>query len=86
MHNSKGAKLISMFLTGCLLALSIVIGSSMEVNAQRRARRVGRGAAFGAGAGAVIGGRRGAGIGAVSGATAGAIHHHHRRSHHRRRR
>ena len=81
MRKSKGAKLISMFLIGCLLALGVVMGASTDASGQRRtrARRVGAGAAVGAGAGAVVGGRRGARVGAASGATAGAIRHHRRR-------
>ena len=85
MRKSKVAKLVSMFLTGCLLTLVVVIGASTDADAQRRARlrRVGTGAAIGAGAGAAVGGRRGARVGAPAGATAGAIRHH-RRSRRRR--
>jgi hypothetical protein len=85
MRKSKGAKLISMFLIGCLLTLGVVIGASSDADAQRRARlrRVGTGAAVGAGAGAAVGGGRGARVGAPAGAAAGAIHHH-RRSRRRR--
>jgi hypothetical protein len=81
MRKSKGVKLITMFLTGCLLTMGVVIGASADVNAQRRtrARRVGTGAAVGAGAGAVVGGRRGARVGAAAGGTAGAVRHHRRR-------
>jgi hypothetical protein len=80
MRKSKGAKLISMFLTGCLLTLGVVMGGSTDADAQRRARlrRVGTGAAVGAGAGAAVGGRRGARVGASAGATKGAIRHHRR--------
>jgi hypothetical protein len=81
MRITKGAKLLSMFLTGCLLMLGFMMGASDDVSAQRRAkmRRVGTGAAIGAGAGAAVGGRRGARVGAGVGATKGAIRHHHKR-------
>ena len=81
MRKTKGAKLISMFLTGRMLTLGVVMGASTDVSAQRRARvmRAGTGAAVGAGAGAVVGGRRGARVGAASGATAGAIRRRLRR-------
>jgi hypothetical protein len=80
MRKSKGTTLISMFLTGCLLTLGIVMGASTDADAQRRARlrRVGTGAAAGAGVGAAVGGRRGARVGAPVGAAAGAIRHHRR--------
>ena len=64
MRKSKRAKLISMFLTSCLLMLGVVMGGSTDADAQRRARlrRVGTGAAVGAGLGVFAARRHDIGI------------------------
>jgi len=78
-------KLISMFLIGCLLAVSLATTTQAqrrrnpEAGKKKAAKRIGIGTAIGAGAGGLIGGRKGALIGAGAGAGAGTAYHIHKK-------